>query len=241
MNLGIALLAVVVGYVFGAISFARIVARWAVPGEDISSTTFDVPGVEAKMVMYSVSATSLSTRKGPKVGCLVGILDMLKAAVPMLIFRYAFPGQPYDLFAAFFAVVGHNFPVQHNFKGGRGLSPIMGSLFVIDWLSIPFAMVVGNLFGLVVLRDVLAAYVGFVVLQIPWMWYRFGDFWHVAYAFAVTALFIVSMRPELKQYMAIKRDGTMDDMDMWKTLEHTDMGRPIKYLKKYGLFRGKES
>ena len=241
MNLGLALLAIVVGYAFGAISFARIVARWVAPDEDITSTTFEVPGVNTKVVMTSVSATSLSTRKGPKVGCIVAILDIAKAAVPMLIFRYYYPDQPYDLFAALFTVIGHNFPIQHQFKGGRGLSPIMGSLFVIDWLSIPFAMIVGNVLGLAVLRDVLAAYMGFVILQIPWMWFRFGDFWHVAYAVAISAVFIFAMRPELKQYIAIKRDGTMNDIDMMETLENTDMGRPIKYLRKYGLLGKKES
>ena len=242
MNWAIALLAALVGYGFGAISFARIVANRVIPGEDISSTEFEIPGSEKKMVMKSVSATSLSAREGPKSGCVTSILDMLKAAVPMLIFRFLFPEQPYDLIAGVTAVVGHNFPIQHNFKGGRGLSPIMGGFLVIDWLVVPVAFIASNIFGLVIFKDVLIAYMGFVVFAIPWFWFRFGDVPTMLYAVAVTVLFLFASRFELTQYFALKRAGEFDKAgDFLSSLENSDMGRPIKYMRKYGLIKDKKA
>jgi acyl phosphate:glycerol-3-phosphate acyltransferase len=242
MNWAIALLAAMVGYGFGAISFARVVANRVVPGEDISSTEFDIPGSDQKMVLRSVSATSLSMRKGPGAGCITSILDMVKASFPMLLFRFVFPEQPYYLIVGVTAVLGHNFPVQHKFKGGRGLSPIIGGLFVIDWLVVPVALIVSNIIGLAVLKDVVLAYIGFLVVVIPWVWFRFGDIPTLLYALAINILFLWASRPELTQYFALKRSGEIDKAgDFLANLEQTDMGRPIKYMRKYGLIKEKKA
>ncbi|MEM7111253.1 MAG: glycerol-3-phosphate acyltransferase [Chloroflexota bacterium] len=237
MEWSIAILAAVVGYAFGSISFARILARIFLPGEDISQTEFDIPGSDQKFVMESVSATSLSARKGPKAGCSTGILDMVKAAVPILGFRYFYPEADYFLLTAVFTVIGHNFPIQHRFKGGRGLSPIIGGMFVIDWLFVPISFILSNLFGLAIVRDMFVGYTSFVVLLIPWVWYRFNDPAYILYAVAINIVFWVSMRPELTMYLKYKRSGEINRSDFLQSLEGTDAGRAIKYARKYGLLK----
>lgn len=248
MNIPITLLAALIGYLAGCISFTRIIAHFAMPDEDITRTEFDIPNQDKKIVMTSVSPTALSKRSGPKLGCSASILDMVKAAVPTLIFLSLYPNQPYFIIAAAAAVAGHNWPIQHRFVGGRGLSPIIGGLAIIDFWSVPIALILGNVLGLFVLRDVVAAYVGFVVLLIPYMAIRFWEGgavsvgWYVAYGVWATAVFIYSSRGELSQYLEVKRSGALDDQEAFlEGLEETDMGRPIKYMRKYGFFGGEKS
>lgn len=237
MTWSIALLAAIVGYAFGSISFARLMARIFVPGEDISRTEFDIPGSENKFVLESVSATSLSARKGPKAGCSTGILDMLKAAIPVLGFRYFFPEANYFLLTAVFTIIGHNFPIQHRFKGGRGISPIIGGMFVIDWLFVPVSFLLSNVLGLVIVRDMFVGYTSFVVLLILWVWFRFNDPAYLLYAIAINVVFWVSMRPELAMYLKYRRSGEINRSEFLKSLEGTDAGRAIKYARKYGLLK----
>ena len=54
-------------------------------------------------------------------------------ALPTLLFRLWQPDVPYYLVAAAAGLVGHDWPLYHRFKGGRGLSAIYGALLVIDW------------------------------------------------------------------------------------------------------------
>lgn len=57
--------------------------------------------------------------------------------------RLAFLG--YNLFsaqalAAFFVVMGHNWPLYLKFKGGRGLASLIGVVLVLNWKIIPLAL-----------------------------------------------------------------------------------------------------
>ena len=81
-----AITAAFVGYLLGAISFARLVAKFAVPDKDISHTALEIPGKDIKIDMTSVSATSVMMHTGPKFGCMTSILDMVKVTAPTLFF-----------------------------------------------------------------------------------------------------------------------------------------------------------
>ena len=60
---------IVSGYFIGALSFARLVGRIIAPGEDLSYTDIDIAGSDKKFRTESVSATSISARKGALPGC----------------------------------------------------------------------------------------------------------------------------------------------------------------------------
>jgi glycerol-3-phosphate acyltransferase PlsY len=231
--------AMLVGYLLGAISFARLVARVAVPETDISSTMMDIPGKDISLEMKSVSATSVMMHTGPKYGCLTSILDMVKVSIPTLVFMLMYPGENYFLITAVAGVAGHNFPIYYKFKGGRGVSPIFGGLLVIDWLAIPVTVLVSNILGLALFRNVMIAYTGFTVLLIPWMWFRFHEWPYVAYAVAVTVLFYLAMIPELKQYYALWRAGELEGIEMDEVMETTHMKYVLRMGKKMGFIKEK--
>lgn len=234
MNPLIALLATVIGYLLGSISFARLIGRLAIPDEDISITELEVPGSDDKLVMSAVSATSISMRAGPKFGCLTSILDMLKVTIPTLAFKLWYPEASYHLFVAAAGVMGHNWPVYYRFKGGRGFSAVFGGMLIIDWIAIPATTLGGMLLGILGFRDILVAYMAGLWLMIPWLWFRTHDWAHLVYALAVNVFFIVAMLPELKQYIPLKRAGKAD---FSAALQSTDMRHMLKIANRLGLLK----
>jgi glycerol-3-phosphate acyltransferase PlsY len=238
MNLMIALLAAAVGYLCGSISFARLVGKLTAPQEDVTGWEIDVPGSGETFQVQAVSATTVSMKIGPRFGCMTSILDMLKVTIPALAFKYLYPETPYFLILATMGMIGHVWPVYHRFKGGRGLSPLYGGMLVFDWLGIFVTALSGMLCGLLVLRDVLAAYMAGLWFLIPWLWFRTHDVWYLAFGVAVNIVFILAMLPELKQYIEIRRERK--DIDLSEMMQHPDMGRGmLKLAKRLGLMKDK--
>lgn len=89
--------------------------------------------------------------------------------MPLFLLRAWFPDQPYFLVMGVAGLVGHNWPVYHRFRGGRGFSVIFGSFAVIDWLGALATTTVGMLLGMVVAGNPFVAYVSWLWLMIPWM------------------------------------------------------------------------
>ena len=93
----IALLAAAVGYLFGSISFARIIVKLVAPDAEITGMEFDVAGTDEKVSVSAVSGTAVSMKLGAKHGGLTAILDILKVTIPTLVIRFAIPGTTYFL------------------------------------------------------------------------------------------------------------------------------------------------
>jgi len=206
MSWAIAILAAVVGYLFGSISFARLVARAVAPGQDISVLKVTVPGTAIHFEADAATASSVGYHVGRQYGCLTAILDLLKAALPALAFRLWQPDTPYYLLAAGMATVGHIWPVWHRFKGGRGLSPVTGGMLVLDWLG----TLVTNLLGLVVGTVVKDALVGtgiYVVFMIPWVLLRGRGWAELVYVVAMAVIYWASLWPDVREHQRLRREG----------------------------------
>lgn len=235
MDIQSTLLAAVVGYLFGSISFARIINRIVAPEEQISGIELETRSKE-KLRVETVGGTSISIKLGAKYGGLTALLDMLKVALPTLAFRFAYPGAPYFLIAAAMGLVGHNWPIYHRFKGGRGLSAIYGGLLVIDFIGSLITSVVGMVLGVAVIKDVFVSYLAGLWLMIPWLWFRTHDLAHLAYVVFVNVIFVVAMIPEIRMMQDLKRRGMQDDMAT--AMEATPMTRGIKKIaQRFGLLR----
>jgi glycerol-3-phosphate acyltransferase PlsY len=207
MDWSVGILAAVIGYVLGSISFARVVSRLVAPQVDVTQTELTSEGTGQKFQLTAVSGTAVSVHLGPKWGMFTALLDMLKTALPALAFRLIYPGAHYFLIVAVMGVVGHNWPVFHRFKGGRGLSPIYGGLFVVDFIGVWVTSFGGMLFGLIIVRDVVVSFLAGLWFMIPWLWFRTYDVWYLAYAIIVNVLFMVAMIPEIKKVIELRRQG----------------------------------
>ena len=230
-----ALFAAAVGYLCGAISFARLVGRLVAPHKDITQTEIKAPGGDETVVMTSVSATTVSMHLGPRFGFLTVVMDMLKIALPTLVFKHLY-SESYYLISAAAGMIGHVWPVYYGFKGGRGLSAVYGGMFAIDWIGVFATSLGGMLLGLFVLRDMLVAYMGGLWLLIPWLWFRTHDIGHLVYAVAVNIIFLLAMIPEMKQYVKLRREGKGENLA--EVIQLTGMGRGIyKMGMRFGVFK----
>lgn len=106
------------GYLMGSFPTAYVVAR-RMRGVDIR--TFG---------SGNVGATNLGRLMGKKWAVFVTAVDMLKGALPVLAARFLGYPEGDIAVAAVAAVLGHNYPVWLNFKGGKGVATTYGTLFL---------------------------------------------------------------------------------------------------------------
>lgn len=209
MNVAWATAIVAGGYFVGSIQFARIVFASRAPGEPIVLIRTPTTDGEAELVSHAIGATNVMIAFGPRWGMLVTFLDMLKAFAPVLALRLLFPEQPYALICGVAVLVGHLWPAWYRFSGGGGNSSILGMLLAIS----PVGAVVTHLGGMVLGRLwPTLAFVGSVMLAIPWFGWRNGmgspEFY---FAIALTVLYIVGQLPEARRMRQLKHDGHVLD------------------------------
>jgi glycerol-3-phosphate acyltransferase PlsY len=228
MNASLVLLAAVTGYLLGAISFARIVVRLKT-GQKVAAINLTTPDGGGRLVSHAVSASAVRLQLGPRYGILVGVLDILKAFLPTLVFAQLWPDQPYFLSCAAASPFGHNWPIYYRFRGGNGQAVILGGMLAIDWVGALVTNGTATLLGLTVLKDGLIGDIGGIPLLLPWMGWRYGLLSpYMAYAVAVNVAFWVSFLPTLKQYLALKRGGhlpTAEDSVVMFNMDYRFMRR----------------
>lgn len=77
---------------------------------------------------------------GWRAGILVGIHDIGKGVLAVLLVRWLFPALEYgDVAAGVACVLGHIFPVFMKFRGGKGLAAYIGMILALNW---KFALII---------------------------------------------------------------------------------------------------
>lgn len=131
---------IIVGYLFGNISNARIICKFI--KQDITKLGSGNPGT-----------MNMTRNFGWKIGLLTLMLDILKSVIPCLIAFYTakyYLGELVNVsvYTTGIAVmVGHIFPVFYKFKGGKGVASAIGIFAVLY----PFISVIALILGLVLL------------------------------------------------------------------------------------------
>lgn len=223
-----------IGYLSGSISFARILTRIVTKSNHVEPINEPVPGSDIMFQSDSVSATVAHLNLGKKFGCLTAILDMGKVALPTFLFMHYFPDNLYFLLTAVMGIAGHNYTLYHRFKGGRGESPIIGAMLIINWFGILIAnagaMILGYLTG-----SVLVIRYGSYVLMIVWYWIYFQNIYYVLFMVAANFLFWFSMRHDLGTFAKLKE---VDDLDVSEEAvsDFLLMGKGLgRFIDRYGL------
>lgn len=238
MEWHVILTALVTGYFIGSISMARLIIRIFALGEVFTSTSAHLEGSNLTFDSNLVSATSVTVHYGSKYGFLTMLADVIKIVVPVLIFKYLFPEHPYFLITATAGMIGHIWPVYYGFQGGRGILAVYAAFLAIDWIGVFVTSIAGMIFGLAVMRDVLAAYMTGVVFMIPWLWFRTHNVAYVIYAVVVNIILFIAFIPEAKEMKRLKKDKRWDDPIA--VFQLTGMGRGvIKIAKKLRIIKDK--
>ncbi len=130
-------------YLLGSIPFGYVLVR-IFTGEDVRASGSG-----------NIGATNVA-RRSPALGALTLLLDAAKGLAAVLVARASFSGPHQQLImttAAFFAVLGHLFPVWLKFRGGKGVATSLGAFILLTPKSV-LCMVVLFLLIAVVFRYV---------------------------------------------------------------------------------------
>ncbi len=232
------LISITISYLLGAVSFGRVVTGIFKPGESLEDVDLHFPGIDEPYKLRSVGGNTVSMKLGARGGCMVGFLDIFKAFLPTLVFRLLYPDQPYFLAAALATLVGHNWPIYYQFKGGRGISPFYGGLFGFDPIGALVVALTSMFLGMVVFKELIFAYVGGVLLVIPWLAIsKFKDpmfIYYMIYAILINVLFTVAMIPEIRQIIELRKKYGKGDMRA--SMDAFPMGQHmLKMMRRLGL------
>ena len=175
-------------YLLGAIPFGYLLVR-IFKGEDVRSSGSG-----------NIGATNVA-RKSPALGVATLLLDAAKGMAAVLLARALFGGPHRPLImttAAFFAVLGHLFPVWLKFRGGKGVATSLGSFILLTPKSI-LCLVILFLIIAVAFRYVslgsIAVAVAFPLLA--WTLHEYTDSRQLTYIAAVSALVIWKHRQNI--------------------------------------------
>ena len=164
-----------ISYLIGGISSAYLVTR-LVLGQDIRNLGDNNPG--AANVFRNVS---------PKAGLTVGVFDILKGVLAVLLVRSLTDSTTLELMAGVAVVAGHNWPIHLGFRGGRGAATAAGVLLItVPLVSVPVAAV-----SLMVLQFTKRATValGVFLIAVPVLTFPVGySYTMVSYVIAVPVL-----------------------------------------------------
>jgi len=226
----VVLITIITSYILGAVSFSRLVTRLIAPNIDLEHVEMKTADGSQSQRLTTIGATTASIKLGPKVGCTIGLLDILKGVIPVLILKLLYPAQPYHLLAAVFVVIGHNWPVFYQFRGGAGMSPTYGGLLVVDFVGTLVSALAGMVFGLVIIRDILLAYISGLWFLLLWLVIFHRDWPSIIYGIVINLLFLLALIPDMKEYFKKKQAG---EVDMSASMGAFPMGRGMLKIMKY--------
>jgi len=111
-----------IAYLIGSIPFGYVITRFILK--------MDVRQIGSG----KTGMTNVMRAAGTKVGIAVLLLDMGKAVVAIALPKFLIDSPGVDAAAGIAALIGHIWPIYIGFKGGSGVAPGWGGLFMLWWL-----------------------------------------------------------------------------------------------------------
>jgi glycerol-3-phosphate acyltransferase PlsY len=193
MDAGHYALAIVVGYLLGAIPSGLIIGK-VVKGIDLRDYGSGKTG----------ATNALRTLgKGPAI--LVVLLDAVKGLIAILVAHLIIGTAAAACLAGLAAAIGHNWPVYAGFRGGRGVLVSFTMFYAFCWPAALVATVVG--IGLIaasrmVSFGVLIGTVAAIVATVPFVVNGSFSPWSMVYVVAAGLLIIVRHRDNIERLRA---------------------------------------
>ena len=198
-------------YIIGCVSFSTILSKHVLKN-DVTKLGSGNPG-----------ATNMLRNFGFKWGLGIFFLDMLKGAIPTLIAVLCFGGFNSDngqiaMYACgLSAVVGHCFPLQTGFRGGKGVSTTIGVFLIIN----PWIALLGFAIGLLITIATDYVSIGSITfLTLCVLWEAFMNTPTVAVSSMLIAFYVLVMfmhRKNIKNLLS----GTEKKVHLFKKKKKT--------------------
>lgn len=114
----------------------------------------------------NLGASNATALLGWRIGILVALHDIVKAALAVMLAKLYFPDLPLaGAVAGVASVLGHIFPFYLKFKGGKGFASYFGMTLALNW---KFALVIAVLVLLVtVITDYIVAGTTLTIVTVP--------------------------------------------------------------------------
>jgi glycerol-3-phosphate acyltransferase PlsY len=182
-----------VSYLLGSIPFGYLLV-WIFTGEDVRTSGSG-----------NIGATNVA-RKSPLLGILTLVLDALKGLAAVLVARGLFGAERPQIVmtvAAFFAVLGHLFPIWLKFRGGKGVATSLGAFILLTPKSILCMVVLFLMLGVAFRYVSLGSIAGAVAFPVlAWALHEYVDSRQLIVIAAVSALVIWKHRQNIGRLAA---------------------------------------
>ena len=135
IEFGVIAVVLVTAYLLGSIPTALIIST-KIKGVDIRKVGDGNMG--ARNVVHEI---------GPKFGIMVAVIDFCKGALSVFLAYILGLSLGWQILTAIFVILGHDFPLFANFKGGQGTATSLGTMLVLFLVPTLIGLVIfGTLF-----------------------------------------------------------------------------------------------
>jgi glycerol-3-phosphate acyltransferase PlsY len=196
-------IAVVVGYLLGAIPFAYIAGRL--------KKRVDIRQVGGG----NVGALNTLREIGLLAGITVLIADVAKGSLAVLIAIWLNLPLIWVLIVGFTAVVGHNWPVFLKFRGGKGAATTIGVLLALAPQETAISFAIMMVIVIFTSNFRLAIAIGLILLPLI-IWQLDGSGTLIAYSLAISLFLLIRSLPITKATMS----GTGEKKNLIFDKEH---------------------
>jgi len=143
---------------------------------------------------------------GNKFAWFVFALDIIKAAIPFVVFGFLFDkyldARQFGVaYAGVFAFLGHVFPCWYGFKGGKGFLVNLATIWFIDWRAGIIATVVMVVLVLVIKYMSVATMVALVLAAISLLVFTVDSIWIFAMYMCCVLFMIYKHKENIKRLM----------------------------------------
>ena len=192
MNLLLSALVILVAYLMGSIPMGLMLVR-ATTGKDIREIGSGRTG-----------GTNVLRAAGSRIALVVVLFDVAKGLLPVLLARTVVGSPLVEALAGLFAVVGHNYSIFINFRGGAGtMTTIGGAIGLWPWSGVIVIAV-----GALIVKATRQASVGSIVvaLLIPAVfalraWTIDAPWAYLIHGLGTAAVTLWSLRPNIKRLL----------------------------------------
>ena len=153
------ILFIIFGYLSGSIPFGYLIGK--IKNIDVR-----------KKGSGNIGGTNVARTLGFKYGILVGLLDIFKAVLPIYIASQYLTLDWQMAIVSISPVIGHVFPVWLRFKGGKGVSTVAATLFMI--LGLKYSLIFLGLWIIMLLIiNIMSLTNLIIILSLPILfWYK---------------------------------------------------------------------
>ena len=180
---------IIIGYLLGSIPTAYIVSHIR-------------KGIDIRNIgSGNMGAANVIRQIGTHEGIFVGLVDVAKGAVAILIAQALNIPELWVFGAGFATLVGHNFPVFAGFRGGRGSATVIGIFLVLAPEATLVTLAIIAIPFFTTRKFTSAILIGFGLLPL-FAWLFEGSLPLVRYALAVDLFMLVRNLSGIKQVLA---------------------------------------